>query len=567
VVLLLVLVAVLHGIQLEHRLNALPGTLRAVTTDAEQGRLGRADNELQQVQSALTSVNSALYDSPDFQLVGWLPVARQNIDAVRSAVQLGLQMVGGGEQIIRSAAPLQAEGQLRVPLSGGQIPVQAIEAVQSTVQDVATGLPVSSRSPSSALVLGRVKSAVNRVYEEAARRRSELTSVAASLRLLDDIAGAAGNRTYLIAVSNSAEMRGSGGMILSYGVLTSRGGKVALGHFGPIDEIKLRSPQTAVTFPADFVAKYGGLGSSSDWREVNIMSDFTIDAPVMQAMYEDATGQHVDGVIQVDSAGLAAVLAGIGPVVSADLGTVSSANAVQLTLNTAYQEFPERAVRQDYTGQVAQAAFSKLTSGDFSTLKPLGVSLAAAAAQHHVLMWADDPTDETAVRLLGAAGALPPARDAFAQLTVENFGGDKLDYYMRTGLALTGKRPTESGSRMTATIDLANTAPPSAKSPRAIFGPFLPSQRAGEYYGLVTLYLTAGTYLQGWTGGPSLTTPPIVGSQNGVRTVTYTVAIPAGAASRVILRLVVPPVPPQQPGFLFIPSPRVIPTVFEDRLS
>lgn len=563
----LAVISVLHGIRLEHRLSSLPATLRAVTINAENGHLDAAEAELRDAQATLTGVNSALYNSPDFQFVSWLPVARQNIAAVRSAVQLGLEMVGGGEQILRAAAPLQSGGQLQVSLRGGRVPQQAIESVQASIDDVATTLPALAQPPDNSFVLTPVKNAVNRVYREAARREQELISVGASLRLLDDIAGASGDRTYLIAVSNSAEMRGSGGMILSYGVLSSHAGKVTLGHFGPIDEIKLSSPQTSATFPADFMAKYADLGSASDWREVNIMSDFTVDAPVMEAMFHQATGRRVDGVIQVDSDGLAALLAGTGPVVTADLGTVTSANAVQLTLSAAYREYPNRSVRQDYTGQVAHAAFAKLTSGQFSSLRPLGASIAQAAKEHHVLVYANDPADETAARRLGVDGALPPARSAFAQLTVQNFGGDKLDYYLPSALTLSGSRPSETGSRMTATVDLHNTAPPGATSPSEVFGPFLPSEKPGEYYGLVTLYLTAGTYLQGWSGDASVTTPPVMGTQNGVRTITFTVGIPAGGSSHVTLRLVVPPVPPRSPAFVWVPSPRVIPTRFVNELS
>jgi hypothetical protein len=561
------LIAVVHGVSLEHRLRTLPATLRAVTSDAEEGHLGAAQAELARAQVTLTSVNSSLYNSPDFEIMNVLPIARQNLRAIRSGVRLGLQMVGGAEDILNAASPLEQNGQLSVPLEQGQIPLKTVEAVQAAVQDVASTLPDAPTSANGSFVLAPVRTAVDKVFREGSNRQAELQSVGAALRVVEDMAGAAGDRRYLIAVGNSAEMRGSGGMILSYGVLASHAGKVTLVHLGPIDELKLSSPETSASFPADFMSTYSGLAPTSDWRDANMMSDFTVVAPVLEGMFEHATGLHVDGVIQVDSAGLAALLSGVGPVSTPDLGTVSYANAVSVTLNTAYELFPNRTVRQDYTGEVAQAAFQQLTSGKFTTLKPLGTALIEASKQRHVLMYADDPTDETAVRHLGFDGALPPSSSDFAQLTIQNFGANKLDYYLASSLRLSGRHPSEIGSLMTATIDLANTAPSGQTIPQEVFGPFSPAQNAGEYDGLVTLYLPTGSYLRASSADHAVTTPPVMGSQNGLRTVSFTVTIPAGGTSHVVLQLFIPPTPSPRAQFGFVPSPRVISTRFKSDLS
>lgn len=566
-VLLVAVIGIIHGVRLERKLRSLPATLQAVTAEAEEGHIGVAEEKLAQAQNTLTSVNSALYNSPDFEVLNALPIGRQNLRAVRSGVQLGLQMVGGAEDILNAASPLAVNGQLAVPLRQGQTPLDTVEAVQSAVQQVASTLPDAPAGPDSSLVFSPVRSAVNRVFREASKRQAELVSVGAALRVVEDISGASGDRRYLIAVANSAEMRGSGGMILSYGVLTSHGGKVTLVHIGPIDEIKLNSPETSATFPADFMKTYAGLAPTSDWRDSNMMSDFTVDGPVLEAMYEHESGQHVDGVIQVDSAGLAAILAGVGPVSTPDLGTVNSDNAVSVTLSTAYQLFPQRTMRQDYTGEVAQAAFQRLTSGEFTTLKPLGVALISASKQRHVMMYADDPTDETAIRFLGFDGALPSPMTDFTQLTVQNFGSNKLDFYLTSSLRLTGQRPSESGSFMNATIDLDNTAPAGQTVPQEVFGPFSPAQTAGEYEGLVTLYLPAGSFLKGASIDGSVTTSPVTGSQNGVATVSYTVTIPARSSSHVVLQVFIPPTPSSSRQFGFVPSPRVIPTTFLSKLS
>lgn len=561
-------VALLHAVRLEKRVDTLPTIIQNAETSAEDGQLLVAQQDLTQAQNTLTAVNSSLYNSPDFAVVDLLPVARQNIDAIRNSVALGLQMIGGGEQILRAAAPLEsASGHLDVPLDHGQVPLASTEAVATAITSVLTTLPASADPPSQRFVLGRVHSLQERIYGQAIKRRQELQTVGAALQLLDDMAGANGDHRYLIAVANSAEMRGSGGMILSYGVITSHAGTITLGNFGNINELTLTQPETKVIFPSDFTKSYQDLGPTLNWRNANMMSDFTIDAPVLEAMYAQATGLPVDGVIQVDSAGLGAILAGTGPVQTADLGQVTAANVVPLTLSQAYQLYPNRQVRQDYSGEVAQAAFAQLLSGRFAGLRPLGAALVQAGKDRHVLMYTSDPTDESILGFLGFNGALPAPSVDFAQLTVQNFGANKLDYYLRSSVSLTGTPPSDLGSQMTATIDLSNGAPVGQTSPVEVFGPNVPGGQAGEYEGLVTLYVPHDSYLRASQTDSSVTTAPAQSTQNGVTTITFTVSMPAGTGSQVVLHIAIPPTSSRTGLFEFVPTPRVIPTAYLERFA
>ena len=131
---------------------------------------------------------------------------------------------------------------------------------------------------------------------------------------------------------------------LSSGVISSNQGKFNLDRFGPIDEIRLAKP-AAVDPTPDYVARFPQLSPTLLWRNANVGVDFTKAGPVMAAMYKAATGDSIDGVIQIDSMGLAALLRGIGPVNTPDIGQVNGDNAVALTLNQAYTQFPDRPVR------------------------------------------------------------------------------------------------------------------------------------------------------------------------------------------------------------------------------
>ncbi|MGI8751448.1 MAG: DUF4012 domain-containing protein [Acidimicrobiales bacterium] len=562
-------VGVVHAVRLDHRLSGLSASIQVAQNQVENGKLVAAETTLGADETNLTSINSALYDSPDFRVLDVLPVAHQNLQAVKASVHLGLALVGDGRTIIGAASTVASpSGHLEVSLKGGQAPTQAISLIQSVLSSAVPRLPASPAPPHENFLVGPVRTGQQKVWTEAFKRRKELSSVGAGLTIFNGLTSGTGQHRYLIAVANMAEMRGAGGMILSYGVLKADNGKVSLGKFGPIDDLALKHPAPA-TFPADFLKTYANLQPSLNWRNATLMSDFTVDAPVMEAMYTQATGLPVDGVIQVDSAGLGALLAGVGPVTDPALGTVTATNVVPLTLNQAYLKFPDRPVRQEYLAGVAREAFSALTTRNLPSLRVLGTALVSSAAARHIVLYANDPSVEAAATSLAVNGALPGPGEDFAQLTVQNFGGDKLDYYLHSALSVTGTRPGGGPvGHLTATITLDNQAPPNGRS-RYIFGPFAKTSKdpPGLYRGLVTLYLPAQSGLSATQATGATTTAPRLNSQNGLTAITYYVTIPAGAKSQMTLDVELAPRPKGPEHFVVVPTPRINPTQTSVSLS
>ena len=182
-------------------------------------------------------------------------------------------------------------------------------------------MPLAKDAPDSSLLVGPVRRLETAIYREAGLRHAQATSLSAGLELLSALSGGGGPRRFLIAIANAAEMRGTGGMVLAYGELTSVDGQFTLQHFGGIDELKLKQATvTPAGTPADYLARFVDLGPTLNWRNATMGGDFTYIAPVMEAMYRDAVGVGADGVIQIDSMGLAAMLKGTGPVDVPGLG-------------------------------------------------------------------------------------------------------------------------------------------------------------------------------------------------------------------------------------------------------
>jgi len=563
---LLVVLGVLATVRLvkvAHDLQRARDLLQTAGQQIEQGQLGGARTNLDEAQKLLTRSNNQLYNDPSLDILGVLPVVHQNLSSLRGSVGLALRMTDGGSHILSITQPLESpSGKLEVPFVNGQIPLKAVQDAQAATDQLAAVLPQKGVRPNDSLVVGPISHAQDQLYDQAALRRTELVSVSHGLKLLQGLSGEDGPKTYLIAVANTAEMRGSGGMILSYGTLHADHGTFTLGDFGRIDDLLLDNPvdPASLKLPSDFMTRWGELGPTQLWRNANVNPDFQFDAPILEAMYKQKTGDAVDGVIQIDPAGLGAILRGTGPILVDQLGVVDADNVVDVTLNRAYIDVPDRDQRQELLGDVAREAFKKLVGGHLDSLRPLGQALFDAALGRHVMFYGNDPSVEAETAFFNASGAMPaPDAQDYAVLTVQNFSKNKLDYYVDTSLQLDGDRPSKKQGHLTATITVANTAPTDGSS-TYVFGPNDVGETRGLYRGIVSLYLPNGVTLDGSSGDPT-TAAPVVTGDGGRTAVTFTVEVPAGQQRAVTLRLTLAPRPTGDYQFQIVPIGRIRPTV------
>lgn len=536
--------------------------LDRASANIEAGELAVARAELTDAQALLVRANSRLYNHPSIDLLGALPVAKPNLEALREVVGLALRMADGGGRLLAVTEPYESpEGTLEIPLRGGAVPLDAVRQSQVVARELANLVPSRGYRPDQDGILGPVKRAQDIVYGEVEARRAQLDSVSRGLGLLTSLAGDGERHRYLIAVANTAEMRGAGGMILSYGILESENGVFSLGDFGGIDELFLNEPvdPDELELPADYLRRWDGLDPTRLWRNVTVHPNFAFDARIMVSMFAVRTLLPLDGVIQIDPSGLAAILSATGPVNVDGVGAVDAGNVVDLTLNRAYTDFPDRDQRQEVLGDVAEAAFEALVSGEFGSMRALGEALFEAAQQRHIIVHLVDGEANRDAESFGATGEIPPPDTIdYLLLTVQNLSANKLDYYLDTELAVTGDRPGGEPGTVQATITVTNTAPPGGGAPY-VFGPNAPGQEAGLYRGLVSLYVPTGTTLVDAAGDS--VSAPVLTTEAGRTVVGFDVDVPAGERRTVTLDLALAPRPAGAYELTLVPVPRVRPTV------
>jgi hypothetical protein len=278
-------------------------------------------------------------------------------------------------------------------------------------------------------------------------------------------------------------------------------------------------------------------------------------------MYQNATELGINGLIQIDAAGLGAILAGVGPVDVEGLGQVTATNVVPLTLNEAYTLFPDRDQRQEVLGDVAEAVFGRLVTGDYPDLRPLAQAVALATQQRHIVMWTPEAAAAGPLTYFHASGALPdPFRLDHAFLTVQNFSRNKLDYFVDTSVRMTGTRQARQVGELAVEVTISNQVPDG--QPPYVLGTEDTGANVdpGVYYGIASLYLPIGASLES-IGGSAATQPALL-SEGGRTLVGWEVLLAPGETSTVTFAISLPPRPSSDYAMQLVPLPRVRPTTW-----
>ena len=279
------------------------------------------------------------------------------------------------------------------------------------------------------------------------------------LVLAQALVGAQEPRMTLLGVQNPAESRGTGGIIGAWALLTGSKGRVTLGTTGVNNQLIPFRPSLA-DVPQDVLDTYGE--DVLDVRNANTSPDFPVGARLLADSYRryaltgaapalpfDAT------VLTVTPRALGRILTVTGPVtVKSYDAPITGDNAASLFTNGVYSLFPGEAERVAFTHDVLTEVFSRLQRQDSDPIQ-LVDQLRGMASDRELMAWSPDPRTEAAITGLGISGALGRPGGDSALVTLVNGDASKLDYYLRTSIAL---RPAGEGSASLA-ISLTNTAP------------------------------------------------------------------------------------------------------------
>lgn len=461
---------------------------------------------------------------PLFAPVTVIPVVGRQLRAVRS-----LSAAAGSVSQIGASFLTDVHGLLNEPHGAGPERVTSLRQLAAISAATRARLARIDTGPSQALV-GPLAFKHDQFVTQLDDARTRLAKAAAVSAVVATILQAP--QSYLVLASNNAEMRAGSGAFLDVGVATTGDGSVHLGDLVPSGDLTL--PLGEVTATGDLERNWGWLEPGVDWRNLGLTPQFDVTAPLAARMWTASTGQQVNGVLEVDVAGLRQLLVATGPVTAAGQ-TISADNVEQYLLHDQYAGLTDNSTasgaRQDALGSLASAVLRQL-QGQSTDLRTLASAVSSAVAGRHLMVWSSNPVDQAAWVASGVSGTLSPNS---VGVSVINRGGNKLDQYLPVQVTV-GTQPSRSGTTVTLTTRLTNTTP--AGQSQFIAGPYpgVPTGYGG-YTGLVAANLPAAATAISMNGAGALAAK---GPDGPTWLVAAPVTVAQGSSATVVIRFRLP---------------------------
>lgn len=495
------------------------------------------------------------------RVVSDVPLLGRSLVAERTVAEATVAVLGVARQLLAQAGSLGHSGHIDLTRLAA-LHAELLRAHRELAAPLHR-LAALNTALTPASVAKAVAEARNRLLGlgPAMGRLADLTAAA------QDMFGANGPRTILIALENNAELRGTGGVVSAIAIAHASGGVLKVGPFTDVRSVATAPTKArAVPAPADYLATYGIFKANTTiWKNANDSPDVAASSQVLAELAGVSLGVHPDYVLLVDVPAMAAIIGSTGhPVRLPDGELASGGTLVHDLLVQSYGSAPlslfaERARRlalERVAGNVVRKVAAHTPS--LALLR----ALAYEVAGRHLCLWSARPAVEAELVAAGVGGAF--GHGDVVSVTADNLGdspgnGNKLDYYARRSLAVNvalGKHK----ATVIETLSLANDAPNG-------LGPYVAGPRhPGRLTELVGLTLPANARISGFSingAGSRGEVRPLVAGTNQLLT---EIILNRGARDTLVLAYTVP----LTHGGLhlgFVPQPLAVPATLNVRVG
>lgn len=374
-----------------------------ISDDLKNGNGDELNSTVQGMASEVSSMH-AKTSGPLWVAASYVPVLGDDIRVARGVVEQADNLMQNA--LMPVAQSLQGVS-LSTLLTDATVDVQTLETVSAALSQAQPVVEQASEAIEALpqAHIGKVRDVVDKV-------RGPITSAAETLRGLNEIApmlpqmlGANGTRSYLLVAQNLAELRSTGGLPGSMGVLTIDNGHISLNEFVPATSLDnedgghygITDEEMAIWGKNDRLGKH--------ICDTNLIPDFARDSQIWSEWWQDKKGTAVDGVIAIDPVLLQKLLALTGGI-EVDGHSIDGSNAAKALLNDAYNEMPIDQTDQFFSDVASQAFDHVMGSLGSISLPDLAQTLGDAVGEQHLFAWMANADEQALVEKAGAAGTL-----------------------------------------------------------------------------------------------------------------------------------------------------------------
>lgn len=421
---------------LKAQANTVMTSVSGIKDQIVGGDYAGAAAAAQKIDETASAMQSEM-DGPLWGLASALPVVGPDIQNVRTVV--ATLKDASSNALVPLTGALVANPPSALITSEGSIDVAALSLLLDSLQQAA---PVMQRctdtlSDMTPMNIEQLEAVMGPAREKIVGINDTFQQANAFAPLVGTLLGVDGERRYLIAAQNSAEIRSSGGFPGSMGILKLDNGAISLDDFATVYDMLTDTTPSSIQLTEGEQALFG------NWmmvpRDAGFDPDFPTVANIWAASYKANTGNSVDGVIGITPCVVQKILAITGPIKLSDGTELNGQNATKVLQHDLYWKYlsgtPSESGNQICDGLFAEAAdlsFKNLIGNmNSDTLMKFAGIMTECMANRETMLWLADETDQLTIQEIGWSGSLnttpeAPAVGVFFNLWI----GSKLGWYL-----------------------------------------------------------------------------------------------------------------------------------------
>ena len=338
-------------------------------------------------------------DGINWKIASFIPVLGDDIRAARGLVSEADNLM---QNAMVPAASKLAELKPDKLLVDGAVNVESLQDILNTVASVTPTIRESITAIDSLPTphIGKLASAIEKVKDPLDTAAPYLDDIDTFATELPRMLGANGEtRNYLLVAQNNAELRSTGGLPGSMGIMTITDGKIEMGDFTATADLKFY--ETSGFGATDEEISIFGDRIGMKCNDSNFIPDWNRASHFIKSIYKDQVGgPDVDGVVGVDPVFLQSLLALTGGVESAGF-TVDGTNAARMLMHDSYQTMDINTTDAFFAG-VAGLAFKHIMSNLGSAgMGDLVSAVKDNIKQGHLMVSMTDETQQELIKTMG----------------------------------------------------------------------------------------------------------------------------------------------------------------------
>lgn len=435
-----------------------------IKSGVKSGDYDGAANAAKDIQAKAKSMQQEL-DSPLWSAATAVPTYGEDVKSVKELASILADVSDGA--LVPLASALQENPVNNMIKEDGSIDVGMVNTLLNKVTEAAPAMQ-NAEDRLNALPEMHLEQ-LQKMIDPAKTKFSEINALfqqgASIAPIMGTLLGVNGDRNYMIAAQNSAEIRSTGGFPGAVGNISISNGKIEMGEFGTPYDLML--DETALITEEELRLFNDTQFDITVPRDAGIIPDYTQVANVWAQAYNGANGANVDGVVSVTPSVVQDLLKVAGEITLSDGTVLNGDNATRVLESDLYWDYLSTYTKypgnDDYCdalfAEAANLAFQKaMGSLNAKSLMALAKAFFEDFENGTFMIWLTNPDEQAQLSVLNCSGDLNNNEtEPLTAIYIGEIRGSKMGWYLDAVTSVSaGTKNSDGTTSYTLTINLSN---------------------------------------------------------------------------------------------------------------